>query len=93
MAAPRVSLADRLAVLRRLLRRGAFSFDDAVRDADRMTVAVTVFALLELYKRGEAEWQQDEPFGEITVRTDAPAPALRAVAAARRDAVSRTVEP
>ena len=73
MAMPRVSLADRLAVLRGLLRRGTFSFDDAVRGADRMTVAVTLFALLELYKRGEAEWEQQEPFGEITVRSDAPA--------------------
>ena len=37
-----------------------------------MTVCVTVFALLELYKRGEAAWEQDEPFGEITVsRADA----------------------
>ncbi len=33
-----------------------------------MTEAVTVFALLELYKRGEAGWEQAEPFGEITVR-------------------------
>ena len=73
MAMPRVSLSDRLAVLRGLLRRGAFSFDDAVQGADRMTVAVTVFALLELYKRGEAGWEQAEPFGEITVRTEAPA--------------------
>ena len=30
---------------------------------------VTVWALLELYKRGEAAWEQDEPFGEIMVRT------------------------
>jgi segregation and condensation protein A len=29
---------------------------------------VTVFALLELYKRGEAGWEQDEPFGPVTVR-------------------------
>ena len=50
-------------VLRELLRRGAFSFDEAVKDADRVTVCVTVFALLELYKRGEAAWEQDEPFG------------------------------
>ena len=55
-----------------------------------MTVAVTVFALLELYKRGEAEWQQEEPFGEITVRSEAP-PGLRVAAVERRDAVSRTV--
>jgi segregation and condensation protein A len=34
---------------------------------------VTLFALLELYKRGEATWEQDEPFAPITVAaTDAP---------------------
>jgi segregation and condensation protein A len=65
--APRVSLADRLAHLRALLRGGRFSFDDAVEGADRVTVAVTLFALLELYKRGEAGWEQGEPFGPITV--------------------------
>ena len=37
-----------------------------------MTVAVTLFALLELYKQGEATWEQDEPFGEITHRPAAP---------------------
>jgi segregation and condensation protein A len=40
-----------------------------------MTVAVTVFALLELYKRGELSWDQPEPFGEITVRALGRAPA------------------
>ena len=64
---PRVTVAERLAHLRGLLRRGRFSFDEAVRGADRMTVAVTLFALLELYKRGEADWEQEESFGEIAV--------------------------
>lgn len=76
IALPRVTVAERLAHLRRLLQRGAFSFDDAVSGADRMTVAVTLFALLELYKRGEADWEQGESFGEIAVRalsTGAPA--------------------
>jgi segregation and condensation protein A len=70
MAMPRVSVADRLAHLRGLLRRrsGRFSFDEAVDGADRVTVAVTLFALLELYKRGEAAWEQDEPFGPITIQ-------------------------
>ena len=70
MATPRVSVAERLAHLRGLLARrsGRFSFDEAVDGADRVTVAVTLFALLELYKQGEADWQQAEPFGEITVR-------------------------
>ena len=70
MAMPRVSVADRLAHLRGLLARrsGSFSFDEAVDGADRVTVAVTLFALLELYKRGEAAWEQDEPFGPITIQ-------------------------
>jgi segregation and condensation protein A len=71
MDAPRVSVADRLAVLRGLLRRGRFSFDEAVEGADRVTVAVTLFALLELYKSGEAAWEQAEPFGPITIRAEA----------------------
>jgi transposase len=32
-----------------------------------LTEAMTVWALLELYKSGEAAWQQDENFGPITV--------------------------
>jgi segregation and condensation protein A len=80
LAVPRVALPERLAVLRQLLRRGTFSFDDAVVGADRMTVAVTVFALLELYKRGEAEWEQAESFGPITVRAETTAPPVKAVA-------------
>lgn len=63
----RVTVAERLDRLRELLRRGHFSFEEAVRGEDRMTVAVTVFALLELYKRGEAWWEQGENFGEIAV--------------------------
>ncbi len=80
LATPRVSLADRLAVLRGLLRRGSFSFEEAVKGADRVTVAVTLFALLELYKRGEAAWEQAEPFGEITVHGEGAAPPAAAVA-------------
>jgi segregation and condensation protein A len=68
IASPRVSVSERLAHLRELLRRGAFSFEEAVRGADRMTVAVTLFALLELYKRGEADWAQSECFGEIAIQ-------------------------
>ena len=80
IAAVRESVAERLAHLRGLLRRGAFSFDEAVRGADRMTVAVTLFALLELYKRGEASWEQPESFGEIAVRSCRPQPAPLAAA-------------
>ena len=59
-------------------RAARFSFDEAVRGADRMTVAVTLFALLELYKRGEAGWEQQESFGEI------PCSALAGAGARRR---------
>ena len=48
------------------------------RNADRVTVAVTLFALLELYKQGEATWTQDEPFAEITVIAVAARSAPRA---------------
>jgi segregation and condensation protein A len=40
-----------------------------------VTVCVTLFALLELYKRGEARWEQAEPFGPITVAPGATRPA------------------
>ena len=68
LAQPRVALPERLAVLRRLLRRGAFSFDEAVEGADRMTVAVTLFALLELHRKGEATCEQAEALGPIEVK-------------------------
>ena len=54
--------SDRLAgtaaaLLRELLaRRGRFDFDEAFADEDRLTQAVTLFALLEMHKRGEATW-------------------------------------
>jgi segregation and condensation protein A len=67
MAAPRVSLSERVALLRRLLREGSFNFDRAVSRADRVTVAVTLFGVLELYKQGELTWRQDQPFGEIVI--------------------------
>ena len=72
VARPHVTMEQRLLHLRGLLRsRGKFLFDDAVRNADRVTEAVTLFALLELYKAGEADWEQDGPFAPITVRGNA----------------------
>ena len=65
---PAVSVEQRLRHLRDLLAsRSHFSFDEAVEGADRLTEAVTLFALLELYKAGEARWEQEIPFGPITV--------------------------
>ncbi len=67
LATPSVTVGERLTHLRALLRRGACSFDEAVRGADRVTVAVTLFALLELYKSGEATWVQEVAFGDIAI--------------------------
>jgi segregation and condensation protein A len=69
----KVTVSERLAHLRSMLRRGSFNFEEAVAGADRVTVAVTVFSLLELYKQGEATWSQEQPFGEIEVSAQAPA--------------------
>jgi segregation and condensation protein A len=67
MVGSRVTVAERLAHLRALLRRGSFNFDEAVARADRVTVAVTLYAVLELHKQGELSWTQEEPFGEIRI--------------------------
>ena len=69
VARPLVAIEQRLAHLRSLLAgRGRFGFDEAVGGADRLTEAMTLFALLELYKSGEADWEQPEAFGPIAVR-------------------------
>ncbi len=66
---PTVSLERRLRVLRDVLRgRSSFDFDEEFGSEDRLTQAVTVFGLLELYRKGEITWEQSESFGPITVR-------------------------
>jgi segregation and condensation protein A len=63
-----VTLQRRLGVVRDLLRsRSTLDFDEAFGKEDRFTQAVTLFALLELYRRGEATWTQTETFGRIEV--------------------------
>jgi segregation and condensation protein A len=79
MTVAKVTVAERLAHLRTLLARGRFTFSEAVARSDRVTVAVTLYALLELYKQGEATWTQDEPFAEITVDALTRADRLRAL--------------
>ena len=72
VARPHVTVEARLAHVRALLGRlGSFTFDDAVKGADRLTEAVTLFALLELYKAGEADWEQSESFGPIHISAGA----------------------
>jgi segregation and condensation protein A len=64
-----VSLQRRMGVLRQLLgRRNTIDFDETFGGEDRFTQAVTLFALLELHRRGEATWSQKETFGRIEVQ-------------------------
>jgi segregation and condensation protein A len=70
---PTVSLERRLRAVRdALLRRSDFDFDEEFGGEDRLTQAVTVFAMLELYRKGEVTWEQGENFGPIRVRKVAP---------------------
>ncbi len=66
---PTVSLEKRLRALRDALRgRSSIDFDEQFGGEDRLTQAVTLFALLDLYRKGEATWEQSEPFGPIEIR-------------------------
>ncbi len=65
---PTVSLQKRLGVLREALRAHAsIDFDEQFGGEDRLTQAVTIFALLDLYRKGEATWEQSAPFGPIRI--------------------------
>jgi segregation and condensation protein A len=65
---PTVSLDRRLRALRDVLgRRDTFDFDEMFAKEDRLTQAVTLFALLEMHRQGEATWTQKKTFGPIEV--------------------------
>ncbi len=65
---PTVSLEWRLEVLRDLLgSRSRVDFDESFGAEDRLTQAVTIFALLEMHKKGEATWNQGQAFGPIEI--------------------------
>jgi len=69
---PTVSLELRLEVLRELLvGASSVDFDEAFGSEDRLTQAVTIFALLEMHKKGEATWSQSDNFGPIEIRGQA----------------------
>ena len=70
---PTVSLERRLNALRDALAgRGEIDFDERFGEEDRLTQAVTVFALLEMYRKGEAVWEQPRPFGPILIKAKEP---------------------
>ena len=66
---PTVSLERRLRALRDALAgRASIDFDEQFGGEDRLTQAVTLFALLELYRKGEVTWKQSKPFGPIEIQ-------------------------
>jgi segregation and condensation protein A len=66
---PTVSLERRLRALREALAgSSSIDFDEQFGDEDRLTQAVTLFALLELYRKGEVTWKQSRPFGPIAIQ-------------------------
>jgi segregation and condensation protein A len=65
---PTVSLDRRLRALRRVLaERDTFDFDEVFSEEDRLTQAVTLFALLEMHRKGEATWKQRRNFARIEI--------------------------
>ena len=65
---PTVSLEKRLKALREALSgHASVDFDEQFGGEDRLTQAVTLFALLELYRRGEVTWKQKKAFGPIEI--------------------------
>lgn len=66
---PTVSLETRLQALRSALaNRTSIDFDEQFGGEDRLTQAVTLFALLELYRKGEVTWEQRQPLGPIEIK-------------------------
>ena len=50
-----------------LVKQDTVRFDDIIAGSDRMTQAVTFFALLEMYNSGELEVEQEKLFGQIII--------------------------
>jgi segregation and condensation protein A len=70
---PTVSLEKRLQALRgALANRSSIDFDEQFGGEDRLTQAVTLFALLELYRKGEVTWEQGQPLGPIEIKRVRP---------------------
>jgi segregation and condensation protein A len=69
-----ITLAERAAVIRAAVRNAdAIVLQDLLRDVrDRVVVAITFLAMLELMKRREIVVQQAQPWGPIAVRRTTP---------------------
>lgn len=64
-----VTLQDLAALIRTSLVRGPLSFEDLVRDMDRLHSAVAFAATLSLAAEGRLTLSQPEPFGSLTLES------------------------
>lgn len=63
-----VTVWERVKAIRDALRgRQKVTFEEVVGDADRITQAVTFFAMLDLFNRGELDIEQEQLFGRIVL--------------------------
>jgi len=62
-----VTVDELAALIRTSLTRGPLSFEDLVRDMDRLRSAVAFAAALSLASEGRANLSQAEPFGPLTI--------------------------
>ena len=62
-----VTVDELVGLIRTSLMRGPLSFEDLVRDMDRLRSAVAFAAALSLASEGQVNLSQDEPFGPLTL--------------------------
>jgi len=62
-----VTVDELVGLIRMSLMRGPLSFEDLVRDMDRLRSAVAFAAALSLASEGQVNLSQDEPFGPLTL--------------------------
>jgi segregation and condensation protein A len=63
-----VNVWERMKAIREALRtRTEVDFDEVVGGADRITQAITFFALLEMFNAGELQVEQERLFGQILI--------------------------
>ena len=62
-----MTVEDLVTLIRSSLARGPLSFEDLVRDMDRLRSAVAFAATLSLAAEGRLSLSQPEPFGPLTL--------------------------
>jgi segregation and condensation protein A len=62
-----VTIQELTALIRASLVHGALSFEDLIRDMDRLRSAVAFAATLSLASEGDVNLSQAEPFGPLSL--------------------------